>query len=195
MPLPEWVATIVRRHVATYGQRLDDNLIVNEVGGFVSRGYARLYILRPALVRAGLMGHIIQVAGPDDATPTWNATWTDRAGTTHAETFTTEASAVRVVARRHHLRRRHGMGFVTHTFRLWSPSGLTRCTWPWRQAIQIPPSPCEPTRTPPRMPRPGSWPLSPTSKWTDPRVFSFVPSVFLFGDPSEVRKGRFRWSG
>jgi integrase len=102
VPLPEWVATIVRRHVATYGQRLDDNLIVNEVGGFVSRGYARLYILRPALVRAGLMGHVIRVAGPDDATPTWNATWTDRAGTTHAETFTTEASAVRAVARRHH---------------------------------------------------------------------------------------------
>ena len=65
VPLPEWVATIVRRHVATYGQRLDDHLIVNEAGGFVSRGYARLYILRPALVRAGLMGQV-QAAGPQD---------------------------------------------------------------------------------------------------------------------------------
>jgi len=102
VPLPEWVATTVRRHVATYGQRLDDNLIVNEVGGFVSRGYARLYILRPALVRAGLMGHHIRVAGLQDAPPTWNAIWTDRAGTTHAETFTTEASAVRAIVRRHH---------------------------------------------------------------------------------------------
>jgi len=102
VPLPDWVATIVRRHVATYGQRLDDNLIVNEAGGFVSRGYARLYILRPALVRAGLMGHIVRATSPPDASPTWKATWTDSAGTTHTEAFTTEASAVRVVARRHH---------------------------------------------------------------------------------------------
>jgi hypothetical protein len=68
----------------------------------VSRGYARLYILRSALVRAGLMGHVIQVVGLHDAPPRWNATWTDRAGSTHAEMFTTEASEVRAVARRHH---------------------------------------------------------------------------------------------
>jgi len=97
VPLPDWVATLVRRHIATYGQRLDDNLIVNEVGGFVSRGYARLYILRPALVRAGLMGQV-RVGDLQDGRPTWHATWTDRSGTTHAETFTTEASAVRTVA-------------------------------------------------------------------------------------------------
>jgi integrase len=101
VPLPEWVATIVRRHVATYGQRLDDHLIVNEVGGFVSRGYARLYILRPALVRAGLMVQV-QAADLQDLPSRWNATWTDRTGTPHSETFTTEASAVRAVARRHH---------------------------------------------------------------------------------------------
>ena len=34
--------------------------------------------------------------------PTSNATWTDRTGTPHGETFTTEASAMRAVARRHH---------------------------------------------------------------------------------------------
>lgn len=63
VPLPEWVATMVRRHVKTYGQRLDDTLIVNKAGGLVSRGYARLYILRPARVRAGLMGEIFAIGG------------------------------------------------------------------------------------------------------------------------------------
>ena len=102
VPLPEWVATIVRRHVETYGQRLDDTLIVNKAGGLVSRGYARLYILRPALVRAGLMGQIVPAGGPENAPTTWTAIWTDRATITHSKTFPTEPSAVRAVARNHH---------------------------------------------------------------------------------------------
>ena len=102
VPLPEWVATIVRRHVETYGQRLDDTLIVNKAGGLVSRGYARLYILRPARVRAGLMGEIFPSAGTENAPTTWEAIWTDRATITHSKTFPTEPSAVRAVARNHH---------------------------------------------------------------------------------------------
>ena len=193
VPLPEWVATIVRRHVATYGQRLDDNLIVNEVGGFVSRGYARLYILRPALVRADswvrsrLQASRICLQGGM------------RPGRTGRVSCTSRRSPPRRARRGLSpegtiLRRRHGMGFVTRMFRLWSPRGLTRCMWRWRRAIQILPSPCEPTRTPPRMPLPGFGLRSPTSKWTDDSVL-VVASAFLFADPAEGRKERFYWSG
>jgi hypothetical protein len=154
----------------------------------VSRGYARLYILRPALVRAGLMGHIVRVAGPHRASPTWNATWTDRVGATHAEAFTTEASAVRAVARRHHpapsswhgLRHAYVSALVTAGL---DPVHVAMAAGHSDSAFT-----CEPMRTPRRMPRPGFGPRSPTSKWTDPRVFSFVPSAFLFGDPAQQER-------
>lgn len=103
VPLPDWVAAIVRRHITVYERELEDFLIVNEVEGFVSRGYARLYILRPALVRTGLMGTVRRVGtGVGEGPPVWLATWTDREGINRTETFPTEIKAIRAIARRHY---------------------------------------------------------------------------------------------
>ncbi len=102
MPLPDWVAAVVRRHLATYRPRLDERLVANEVGGFVSRGYQRLYILRPALVRAGLMGSVHALDSIAGDKPLWRAAWTDKDGAAHSATFPNEGAAVRAVARLHH---------------------------------------------------------------------------------------------
>lgn len=101
VPVPDWAATVVRRHVATYCKRPGDFLVLGETGDYVSRGYARLYILRPALVRAGLMGQVSSNSGPGGR-DAWTARWRDRDGVDHEETFRTEAAAVRVVARGHY---------------------------------------------------------------------------------------------
>lgn len=101
VPVPDWAAEIVRMHVSAYCPRLDDFLVSNEAGGHVSRGYARLYVLRPALVKAGLMGEVERLSEPSGKQQ-WRAKWTDKALGEHQQVFTTHGAAVRAVARSHY---------------------------------------------------------------------------------------------
>ena len=74
--------------------RNDDPIFANEVGAPLRRTLFRARIWRPSLVRAGLLGDVVQT-GPRQ----WEARWTDTEGRAHTEQHSTAAQAVQHVAR------------------------------------------------------------------------------------------------
>jgi integrase len=68
-------------------------IFANEVGLPLRRTLFRSRIWRPALVRAGMLGGVCEIAGG------FRAEWTDANGDKHAERLATHAAAVNHVAR------------------------------------------------------------------------------------------------
>lgn len=94
VPLPQWVVTAIREHVRRWPQESTSPIFANELGGPLGRTIFRSRVWRPSLVRAGLLGSVVQV-GPK----LFRARWLDREGNQHTETAPTYAQAVMEVAR------------------------------------------------------------------------------------------------
>lgn len=96
IPLPGWVASVVAEHLDQWpGISSTSPIFANEVGAPLRRTLFRTRIWRPALVRAGMLGAVVQL-GPR----AWEAQWTDVDGAKHAEAFRTEPGAVNHVGRK-----------------------------------------------------------------------------------------------
>jgi integrase len=94
IPLPGWLAPIIRAHLAEWPTDDSGPIFANEVGGPLRRTLFRTRIWRPSLVRAGMLGAVVQLGHRE-----WNAQWTDTAGVKHSERLRSEAAAVNHVVR------------------------------------------------------------------------------------------------
>ncbi|MFD1524388.1 site-specific integrase [Pseudonocardia yunnanensis] len=95
VPLPGWLVTILRGHLDQYPLGEGDLIFANEVGGALRRTLFRSRVWRPSLVRAGLLGSVIQ---DGDA---YLSRWVDATGQRHRERFGTEPAAVKHVVHEH----------------------------------------------------------------------------------------------
>ncbi|MEU4715293.1 site-specific integrase [Micromonospora purpureochromogenes] len=82
VPLPPFVVKLLRAHRQLVPPGPAGEVFTNEAGGPLRRTVFRAWIWRPALVRAGLLGKVVQV-GPR----VWRATWRDRDGNEVIEEF------------------------------------------------------------------------------------------------------------
>jgi integrase len=94
VPMPAWLVTILREHLARYPLGEADLIFANEVGGALRRSLFRSRVWRPSLVRAWLLG---AVTVAEDGR--YVAEWTDPTGERHREHVDREAAAVSLVAR------------------------------------------------------------------------------------------------
>lgn len=86
--------TAIREHVRRWPQKSTSPIFANELGGPLGGTIFRSRVWRPSLVRAGLLGSVVQV-GPK----LFRARWLDRKGNQHTETAPTYVQAVMEVAR------------------------------------------------------------------------------------------------
>ena len=94
IPLPGWLVPIIRTHLAEWPAEDNGPIFANEVGGPLRRTLFRTRIWRPSLVRAGLLGAVVQLGRRE-----WEAQWTDAEGAKHTERLRSETAAVNHVAR------------------------------------------------------------------------------------------------
>jgi integrase len=94
IPLPAWLVPIIREHLDSWPMPDTAPIFANEVGAPLRRTLFRTRIWRPALVRAGLLGAVVQL----DARQ-FEAQWTDEDGQKSTERFRSETAAVNHVAR------------------------------------------------------------------------------------------------
>jgi integrase len=92
IPIPAWLRPTLLAHLES--QPLGDHGLVfaNQVGKPLRRTLFRSRVWRPALVRAGLLGHLTP-AGPHR----YLAGWTDTTGATLTKQFDTEAAVAHLV--------------------------------------------------------------------------------------------------
>jgi integrase len=94
VPLPGWLVALIREHLANWPtDDIGSPVFANEVGGPLRRTLFRSRIWRPSLVRAGLLGAVVQMDGGS-----FEARWTSADGVAHTERCRTERQAVRHVA-------------------------------------------------------------------------------------------------
>lgn len=115
VPLPSFAVDVLRAHVETYPQSRTGEVFTNTAGGPLRRTLFRSRVWRPALVRSGLLGKVVQ-EGEDQ----WRAIWSDRAGLEQTEVVTSEQRAVSEVAHNqyrgltfHQLRHSYGTWLVS----------------------------------------------------------------------------------
>ncbi len=94
VPLPLFAATALRDHAKAYEPGPAGEVFTNEAGGPLRRTLFRARVWRPALVRAGLLGKVVE-DGPDR----YKATWRDASGHEQTATFARERDAIHEVAR------------------------------------------------------------------------------------------------
>jgi integrase len=94
VPLPPFAVKLLRAHRKLVPPGSSGEIFTNEAGGEMRRTVFRAWIWRPALVRAGLLGQVVQV-GPHH----WRATWRDRAGKEVTDDFTNRRAARARVSR------------------------------------------------------------------------------------------------
>lgn len=112
VPLPGWLAPILREHTQHHPPGQHGLIFTNTAGTPVSRTAFRARIWRPSLVRAGLLGQITPASGGR-----FHARWTDRNGQEQRAEFATYDQAVAHVAR-------HATGALTfhglrHSYATW----------------------------------------------------------------------------
>ncbi|TDE13044.1 site-specific integrase [Jiangella asiatica] len=95
VPLPPFVIAALREHRRVYGEGSVGEVFTNQAGGPVRRTLFRNRVWRPALVRAGLLGKVVE-----EGERLYRGTWHDDTGRERSHTFTTEAAAVMEVSRR-----------------------------------------------------------------------------------------------
>lgn len=94
VPLPAFAVEFLRAHRALCSPHADGLVFVSGRGSVLHRGTFRARVWRPSLVRAGLLGGVVEVdAG------TFRATWVDRTGAELSKEFTAHGQAVEHVAR------------------------------------------------------------------------------------------------
>jgi integrase len=91
VPMPLWLVRLVREHLDTHPRGPGGLLFTNAAGGALRRTLFRSRVWKPALVRAGLLGDLVEEQGK------FVGTWSD--ATVHTETFTKQADAIAYVAR------------------------------------------------------------------------------------------------
>jgi integrase len=89
VPLPPFVVAQLVRHRADFPPGPAGEVFTNEAGTPVRRTAFRSRVWRPSLVRAGLLGKVVEV-GPS----CWRARWTDATGAESTADFATEREAV-----------------------------------------------------------------------------------------------------
>jgi integrase len=94
VPLPGFAARLLRDHMRNHPPTRTGEVFANAAGGPLRRSTWRRRVWRPALVRAGLLGKVVE-EGPK----VYRATWHDRDGTEHTAVFRTEPEAVNEVVR------------------------------------------------------------------------------------------------
>lgn len=94
VPLPPFAVEALRWHRERYAVGREGVLFTSKTGEPLRRGTFRAKVWRPSLVRAGLLGGLVQVA--DDC---WRAEWTDATGAALSKEFRAKGEAVAHVAR------------------------------------------------------------------------------------------------
>ncbi len=94
VPVAPFAAAELRRHRADFPPGPAGEVFTNSAGGPLRRTLFRARVWRPALVRAELLGSVVE-AGPGR----WLGRWPDGAGLEHQGEFGTEREAVAHVAR------------------------------------------------------------------------------------------------
>jgi integrase len=92
VPLPNWVVAELREYMAGHPRGERGLIFVNDADTPLRRGLFRSRVWRPALVRAGLLGEVVEV---DDK---FEAVWMDADGDVFSEVFAKYEQAVRHVA-------------------------------------------------------------------------------------------------
>jgi integrase len=95
VPIPGFLEGLLKEHQQRYPAGPAGEVFTNSVGGSPGRGHFRSRTWRPALVRAGLLGEVLE-RGPDR----WRATWPDKTGLEWSAEFTTERDAVAHVVKK-----------------------------------------------------------------------------------------------
>jgi integrase len=93
VPLPGWLVPMLRAHLDQFERGPGGLVFTNEAGMPVRRTLFRSRVWKPSLVRAGLLGKIVEV-GPKS----FRAEWTDKDGGQHSEEFGSHRQAVKAVA-------------------------------------------------------------------------------------------------
>jgi integrase len=94
VPLPVFLVDLLRAHIELYPPGPAGEVFTNTAGGPLRRGLFRTRIWRPALVRAGLLGKVVELGECRHL-----AVWTDVEGLELRAEFETERQAVEHVAR------------------------------------------------------------------------------------------------
>jgi integrase len=115
VPLPAFAADALREHIETYPPSRTGEVFTNTAGGPLRRTLFRSRVWRPALVRAGLLGKVVQ-----EDEDQWRAIWIDKLGLEQTKVVTTEKRAISEVARHadggltfHQLRHSYGTWLVS----------------------------------------------------------------------------------
>jgi integrase len=94
VPLPPFVVQALKEHRARYGEGPAGEVFINNAGGPVWRTVFRTRVWRPALVRAGLLGKVVQ-----EGRERYKATWRNSVGREQSRTFDSEREAIAETAR------------------------------------------------------------------------------------------------
>jgi len=95
VPLPMFAVHALQEHLRGNPPARTGEVFTNEAGGPLRRSTWRRRVWRPALVRAGLLGKVVQ-EGPKR----FRASWLDQAGDEQGAVFRTEPEAVNEVVRK-----------------------------------------------------------------------------------------------
>jgi integrase len=94
VPLPGFTVRLLRNHLRNYPPTHTGEVFANQAGGPLRRSTWRRRVWRPALVRAGMLGKVVQ-----ESPKQFRATWQNDAGDEESCMFRTEPEAVNEVAR------------------------------------------------------------------------------------------------
>ena len=120
VPLPAFAIVALREHIKTYPPSSTREIFTNQAGGPLRRTLFRSRVWRPALVRAGQLGKVVQ-----EDEDQWRAIWTDDLGLERSQLASTERRAVADVSRHadggltaHQLRHSYGTWLVSDGVRI-----------------------------------------------------------------------------
>jgi integrase len=112
VPLPPFVAELLAAHRRIYADGRSGLVFTSRTGEALRRGTFRARIWRPSLVRAGLLGKVVEV-GKDK----FMVRWQDRAGREQSKEFTTCTAAIAHIVKHAH----GGLRFhdLRHSYATW----------------------------------------------------------------------------
>jgi integrase len=93
VPLPGWLVPMLRAHLDRFERGPNGLVFTNEAGKPLRRTLFRSRVWKPSLVRAGLLGKVVEL-GPK----AYQAEWTDKGGHDHCQQCRSYAAAVKAVA-------------------------------------------------------------------------------------------------
>lgn len=111
VPIPPLVQQMLKQHRDLYGHGPHGEVFVNEAGTPLRRGLFRARVWRPSLVRAGLLGSVVENGNE------YQATWPTRKDEPGSGTYPTTTQAVKAIA--HHAE--GGLRFhdLRHSYASW----------------------------------------------------------------------------